>query len=108
MVMVAALRVNDSDIFSDNKQSASSSLARFRFVDSAESKAFGPIEHVRAIHPKNGRGSGLRNGYAVFAQQKLVNGKHWQQWSIDIDEAPQVRAWSISTDFELRMTSTFR
>lgn len=63
------------------------SLPRFRFVGDVESRAFGPAEHMRAVHPSNSRGTRLRRGFVVWGQ-KL-------RWT---DEKGRERAWKAWSD----------
>lgn len=76
MVVPALACVNDTQ-----------SLPRFRFVDDVESRAFGPAEHIRAVHPPNTQGTRLRRGFVVWGQ-KL-------RWT---DEKGRERAWKAWSD----------
>lgn len=75
---------------------ASPSGGWFRFVGDGEADAFGPLEHLRALHPANGRSGGRRHGHVVFGQRVRDGDKHWRQWSVDVSEA---------VDFYLSMQS---
>lgn len=79
MVVLAVARVNDT-------QATTNFLPRFRFCDDVESKAFGPAEHMRAVHPPNGQGTGLRRGFVFWGQKikwidKKGRERPWKSWS---------------------------
>jgi len=81
MMMTACARVNDADV---------SQIEKFRFADEEERQAFGPAQHIRAVHPSNKQGTGLRRGHVVFARSvRGCNDRHWEQWSVDIDHASE-------------------
>ncbi|WP_315756013.1 hypothetical protein [Bradyrhizobium sp. SZCCHNRI2007] len=84
MVAFAVERVNDT--------LATSSLPRFRFADDAESKAFGPAQHIRAVHPANAQGTGLRRGSVVWWRpvkwtDERGRERNQKQWSTGIGSA---------------------
>lgn len=62
----------------------------FRFVDGSEADAFGPREHVRALHPYNGGGGGSRYGHVIFGQRVRDSDKEWHQRSVAVSEAPHI------------------
>lgn len=84
---------------------------QFRFADKEESASFGPFEHLCAIHPSNGRRGGHRKGQVVFGQRVYDGEKHWQQWAVDISEAPHIAKEIIerqeTSDFYVSMQSFF-
>lgn len=81
----------------------------FRFVSDGEADAFGPLEHLRALHPANGRSGGRRHGHVVLGQRVRDGDKHWRQWSVDVSEAPHIAKDTIdrgeAVDFYLSMQS---
>ncbi|ABE61040.1 hypothetical protein Nham_0139 [Nitrobacter hamburgensis X14] len=70
-----------------NDKPAKTSLPRFRFVDNTERRAFGPAEHIRAVHPPNAQGTRLRRGFVVWGQKG--------RWT---DEKGRERAWKTWSD----------
>jgi hypothetical protein len=86
-VISGAIQMVASVLAYVNDTSAKASFSRFRFADDAESRAFGPAEHIRAVHPPNGQGTRLRRGFVVWGQ-KL-------RWT---DETGRERAWKAWSD----------
>lgn len=65
------------------------SLPRFRFADDVESRAFGPAEHIRAVHPPNIKGTRLRRGFVMWGQKinwtdEKGQERPWKPWSTKI------------------------
>lgn len=72
-------------------------------VDTADTRdrfsSFGPLEHVQALHPRNGRPGHLRHGTVSFGQrlqepEKRKDGRlsWWREWTVDVSEAAHVAA----------------
>jgi hypothetical protein len=80
MVALGEERVNDT-------QPTTISLPRFRFCNDAESRAFGPTQHLRAVHPPNAQGTGLRHGFVIWGQKI--------KW---IDDKGRERPWKRSSN----------
>lgn len=56
-------------------------------------EAFGPLEHVQALHPRNGRlDGGQRLGTVSFGQRVRDYERPWREWSVDVSEAAHVAA----------------
>ncbi|WP_139069772.1 sigma factor-like helix-turn-helix DNA-binding protein [Tardiphaga robiniae] len=77
MVDLSSARVNDSD--------AKPSIPRFRYASDAERRAFGPAEHIRAVHPPSS-GTGLRRGFVVWGEKVTWTDakgreRHWRSSS---------------------------
>ncbi|RED25790.1 hypothetical protein BJ123_13023 [Rhodopseudomonas thermotolerans] len=75
------------------------SLPRFRFADANERTAFGPAQHIRAVHPANQRGTRLRRGFVIWGQGvRWRDGAgreyNWKQWSSRLVNA-EVEAESL-------------
>lgn len=79
----------------------------FRFAGDGEADAFGPLEHVQALHPANGRSGGRRHGHVVFGQRVRDGDRDWRQWSVDVSEAPHIAKDTIdrgtAVDFYVSM-----
>lgn len=55
--------------------------------------AFGPAQHVQALHPRNGRlNGGLRHGTVSFGQRVRGYERPWKEWTVDVTEAAHVAA----------------
>jgi hypothetical protein len=94
MVASAEVRVNDTST------TATTSLPRFRFVEDAESKAFGPAEHIRAVHPANAQGTGLRRGFVVWWRpmkwrDDRGRDRNTKQWSTAIGSSTEDEAQTL-------------
>ncbi len=64
-------------------------------VDTADSRrfgGFGPLQHVSAVHPLNGRSGGLRHGTVSFGQRVWGREKPWREWTVDVSEAAYAAA----------------
>lgn len=73
------------------------SLPRFRFAEDGEILAFGPSEHIRAVHPPNGQGTGLRHGFVFWGQRikwidKKGRERPWKAWSNKIGSEAEFAA----------------
>lgn len=79
----------------------------FRFAGDGEADAFGPLEHLRALHPRNGRSGGRRHGHVAFGQRVRKGDRNWRQWSVDVAEAPHIAKDTIdrgaAVDFYVSM-----
>lgn len=80
----------------------------FRFAGDGEASAFGPLEHIRALHhPRNGRSDGRRHGHVFFGQRVRNGDRDWRQWSVDVAEAPHIAKDTIdrgaAVDFYVSM-----
>ncbi len=86
---------------------ASPSGGWFRFVGDSEADAFGPFEHVRTLHPDNGRDGGRRYGHVVFGQRVHDGKRNWRQQAADVSEAPHIAKETIergdAADFYVSM-----
>lgn len=64
-------------------------------VDTADKRdfaAFGALQHVQALHPRNSRPGGLRHGTVSFGQRVRDYEKPWHEWTVDVSEAAHVAA----------------
>lgn len=66
----------------------SSTLGWFRFAGAQETRAFGPIEHVKALHPQN-RSGGSHRSQVVFTRRITDGEEKWKQFAVNMAEAPQ-------------------
>lgn len=79
----------------------------FRFAGDSEANAFGPLEHLRALHPRNDRNGGRRHGHVFFGQRVRDSDRDWRQWTVDVAEAPHIAKDTIdrgaAVDFYVSM-----
>jgi len=51
-------------------------------------ESFGPLEHLKALHPPSEQIGRKRGGTVSFA--RLMKDKSWKEWAVDISGAPQI------------------